>query len=281
MGGGLEKALNTGMDLSASESVIAVTGGTSGIGKATSLRLLAAGARVAACYSRSSAEATALRDNWAGDPAALLVSKVDISHEEAVSSWATEVVNRFGRVTGLVNNAGVFEPGDLLATTVPKWDRVIDTNLKGPFLCARAFAPSILASGGPGRIINVGSWLGPRQLPGRGAYSAAKAGLLALTETWALELAPNITVNAVLPGTIDTRINQDWLAVPELRAALEEPIPLGRIGLADEVAVVIHFLLSRLAGYITGARIAVDGGMGVSPNQRPGDAMEVTLARHE
>ncbi|MCL6553885.1 MAG: SDR family oxidoreductase, partial [Firmicutes bacterium] len=167
-------------------------------------------------------------------------------------------VARFGRLTIVVNNAGIIRDALALRMTPADWQAVLDVNLSGALRVCRYAVPHLIAAGG-GRIVNVASIAGVVGSPGQANYSAAKAGLIGLTEALALELAPHrITVNAVAPGAIDAGI---VATLPDdQRRRLIEVIPLGRMGTAAEVAAAVAFLASPEAGFITGQTLVVDGG---------------------
>jgi NAD(P)-dependent dehydrogenase (short-subunit alcohol dehydrogenase family) len=174
---------------------------------------------------------------------------------DVVQRAATEL----GGLTTLVNNAGVGNIKPLHRYREDQWDQLIDVNLKGTWNGIRAAAPLIRLSGG-GCIVNIGSVSGLRATRGEGPYSAAKAGQVALTQSAGLELAPEIRVNGVAPGFVDTPLTEMVLSDERLRAAVTAGTPMGRIGTADEVADVVVFLCSPLARYVTGHTIVVDGG---------------------
>ncbi|MCS5604871.1 MAG: SDR family oxidoreductase, partial [Alphaproteobacteria bacterium] len=183
----------------------------------------------------------------------------DVAIPEQVQAAIKRIVTSFGRIDALVNNAGtaVFKP--LLETTYEEWQRVIDVNLSGPFLCSQACAPAMIQQGG-GSIVNITSISGLRASTLRVAYGTSKAGLMHLTKQQAAELGEvGIRVNAVSPGPVDTAMAKA-VHSPDIRADYHDAIPLNRYGLEQEIAEVIWFLCSDRASYITGQTLAVDGG---------------------
>ena len=239
--------------------VALVTGGSRGIGRAAALRLAREDLVTVVNYVSSEAAAleTVAAIERAGGRATAV--RADVSVPAEAEAMVARVLDDFGRLDVLVNNAGITRDNLLLRMGESEWDAVLNTNLKGAYVCTRAALRGMLRRR-YGRIVNVSSVAGLMGNPGQANYSASKAGLIGFTRAVAREVATrNITVNAVAPGYIETDI---WANVTEsARAELLRLIPLGRPGKAEEVAEVIAFLASDAAGYVTGQVVAVDGGM--------------------
>ncbi len=238
-----------------------VTGASRGIGREVALRLAAEGARVAVNYRSSEAEAqdvVAAIEARSGTAVALQGDVADAGQANALVAGA---VDALGGLDILVNNAGITRDNLVPRLSEEDWDAVLDTNLKGAFLCTKAALRPMLRQRS-GRIINMSSVVALAGNPGQANYSAAKAGLIGLTKTVAREVASRgITVNAVAPGFIATRMVE---RIPEAqRSQVLERIPLARFGKPEDVAACVAFLASDDAAYITGQVLGVDGGLGI------------------
>jgi 3-oxoacyl-[acyl-carrier protein] reductase len=235
-----------------------VTGASQGIGRACALALAAGGAQVAlAARQEEKLAAVAKEIEAAGGQAHSF--RMDVSNEEEVKSTVKAALDRFGKIDILVNNAGITKDTLLLRMKRHDWDSVIQTNLSGAFFCTQAVSSSMLRQRW-GRIINITSVFGETGQAGQANYAASKAGLIGFTKAVARELASrNITVNAVAPGYIETAMTEGL--APELKAKVNEMIPLGRAGTDAEVAHAVAFLASEEAAYITGHVLNVNGGM--------------------
>jgi 3-oxoacyl-[acyl-carrier protein] reductase len=239
--------------------VFVVTGGSRGIGRAIAQRLAGEGAHVAFTWSTDAAAAARVLESIEASGGSAEARALDVSRFDDTQAFFRDLVDRHGRIDGLVNNAGITADNLLLRMKEEEWDRVLDVNLKGVFHCTRAVARSMVKAR-RGRIVNIASVVGVTGNPGQSNYAASKAGILGFTRSVALELASRaITVNAVAPGFIDTDMTRD---LPEkVREDLLARVPLGRLGQAEEVAALVSFLLSEEAGYITGQVIHVNGGL--------------------
>ncbi len=231
-----------------------ITGAARGIGLATARGLQEAGWRVALMDW----DGPELAKAAAQLPEALVIEG-DVSKPHDVAGAVAEVTARFGRLDGLVNNAGVADFGPIRETTFERWRRVMETNLDGPFLMTQGFTDLLAAEGG-GAVVNITSISGLRASTLRVAYGTSKAALAQLTLQQAVELGElGIRVNGVAPGPVATKLA---MAVhsPEIIAAYHDALPLNRYGSEDEIAAAINFLLSDKASFITGQILAADGG---------------------
>lgn len=243
--------------------VAMVTGGGTGIGAAIVERLVADGARVACCYNKSRGPAEALSQALAEKGGQVLLTKVDVSSSTEVKSAVEAIVQHYGApISILVNCAGdIIATGSTEEMSEELWDKVLATNLKGAWLCAKYCIPGMKTLP-EARIINISSMSAHTGGgPGAAHYAASKGGMEALNRALAKELAPfHITVNAVSPGVIYTPIHERF-NTPESLEKLRQTIPLQRIGSPADIAGAVAFLASADAAYITGEVIAVNGGM--------------------
>lgn len=240
--------------------VALVTGGGRGLGKAIARGFAEAGADVCLVSRNGEALAAAAEEISRATEARALALAADLSRPEEVERVVAEALARMARIDILVNNAGLGLVGATLGFSDADWTTMIQTNLTSAFTCSRAVGRHLVERGS-GRIINVSSIMGHVSRAGFAAYSATKAGMLALTQSLALEWAPfGITVNALCPGFFPTELTQVVHDVPELYADVTSRIPLGRWGDVEEVAAAALYLASPAAAYTTGASLVVDGG---------------------
>ncbi|SHG86688.1 3-oxoacyl-[acyl-carrier protein] reductase [Virgibacillus chiguensis] len=236
-----------------------VTGASRGIGRAIALELAKRGANVAVNYAGSEAKAEAVVSEIQQLGRQAFKIRANVADESEVKAMIKEVVSRFGSLDILVNNAGITRDNLLMRMKETEFDEVINTNLKGVFICTKAVTRQMMKQRA-GKIINVASIVGVSGNPGQANYVAAKAGVIGLTKTTAKELATrNIHVNAVAPGFISTDMT-DALSEEQHKEMLAL-IPLQKLGEPEDVAKVVRFLASEDADYITGQTIHIDGGM--------------------
>jgi NAD(P)-dependent dehydrogenase (short-subunit alcohol dehydrogenase family) len=242
--------------------VAVVTGSSSGIGRAIAVRLLQSGTRVVLNYSTNDKRATdTLSFCREIDPSVVLV-RADVSQAREAGRLIQRAVDEFGSLDLLVNNAARVIDGPALEMTEEEWDTVIDVNLKGAFLCSQFAARQMLEQDQGGVILNIGASTGLRGRRNGVNTCAAKAGLMVMSQCLALELAPKVRVNTIVPGLTLTdeterRFNLDE---PVTRQRREEQIPLGRVGTPDDIAGAVMLMISADAGFVTGQKLVVDGG---------------------
>ena len=245
-----DKQLNSG-------DVVVVTGAAQGIGSAIALRLAGAGVRLALWdIATGGLRDTAERCRALG--VEVKTYTVDMADRAAVEGAGRAALVDFGTLFGLINNAAIFPRSFVLDTDPEEWDRVLRVNLTGPFLAVRSIAPAMVAAG-RGAIVNIASTVALRGDPHGAHYAAAKAGVMGLTKSLALALAPHVRVNCVMPGITETAQPLGAMTRDELIAKGQQ-IPLGRVGQPEDAAGVVAFLLGNDAAYITGQSIAVNGG---------------------
>ena len=237
-----------------------VTGGSKGLGAAMAYALAEAGADVATVsrhFDECQAAATEIASATGRE---ILPVRADVAKPEEVRAMVKTVHRRFGRIDILINNAGAVSRCTTTELPLAEWQALVDVNLTGPFLCAQAVLPGMVAQR-HGRIINVSSTFGLVGFPGRSPYTATKGGLLNMTRTWALEFAKDgITVNAICPGPFDTPMFSGVKRNPTLLETFLERVPMGRLGDPEELGAVAVFLASDAASYVTGSAVVVDGG---------------------
>ena len=240
-----------------------VTGaGSRGIGQAIAMAFAEAGADVALHYLRSSEGAQAASDAIRALGRDSLVVQADLSDCTHARSAIGQVVEHFGQLDILVNNAATVSRKPFLEVSDDDWDTVLNTNLRGYFVCSQAAARSMADRGNGGRIIMVSSVNQQIVTRNLAPYCASKGGVMQLAKAMAVELAPmGITVNLLAPGTVETDLNRDLLAEPEFRKRRLEPVPLGRLGTPEDLRDAALFLAGPGSSYVTGATIVIDGGL--------------------
>ena len=236
-----------------------VTGASRGIGRAIALELANQGAKVVVNYSGSEQKAMQVVDEIKASGGEAIAVQANVSDSESVQQLMKTAVDTFGSLDILVNNAGITRDNLLMRMKDDEWDEVINTNLKGVFLCTKAVTRQMMKQRA-GRIINISSIVGVAGNAGQANYVAAKAGVIGITKTTAQELASrNILVNAIAPGFITTEMTD---SLPEeLKEAMLKQIPLAKLGQPEDIAKAVAFLASDNANYITGQTLRIDGGM--------------------
>jgi len=244
---------------SLSGKVALITGASRGIGKEIAMELSKLGAEVFINYSSSDEKAEEVVNSIKNNGGKAHKLKFDVSKEDSVSSAFDKIIKINGSIDILVNNAGITRDGLLMRMKSEQWDEVLNTNLKGVFLCTK-YASKFMMKKRSGNIVNISSVVGIIGNPGQANYSAAKAGVIGFTKTCAKEFASRgINVNAIAPGFIETEMTEK-LNTEEIVKA----IPLKRLGSCSQIANLVSFLVSSNAGsYITGQTISIDGGMSI------------------
>lgn len=242
-----------------SNKVALVTGASRGIGKEIALQLAKSGADLVLNYAGNRQKAEDVKQEIESYGRKAILVQGDVSQSEDVKRLFDETVSAFGKLDILVNNAGITRDALLLRMKEQDWDDVVNTNLKGVFLCSQQ-AAKIMMKQRSGRIINISSVVGLLGNPGQVNYVATKSGVIGMTKTMAKELSSRgITVNAVAPGFIQTDMTDELNQ--QVKEELQKQIPLGALGKPEDVAHAVTFLASDEAKYITGQTISVDGGM--------------------
>ena len=242
--------------------VVLVTGSRRGMGKADAKILAERGAKVV-ITDLDLGECQKVVEEIKSSGGEALAIQMDVSNQSEVNQTIDKIISKFGRLDILVNNAGIYSPKPFLELTEEEWDKTIDINLKGQFLCAQRAARE-MAKNKWGRIINIASVASGQVgvgIAGGAHYTASKGGVIGMSETLAIELAPlGITVNVIAPGAIDTPMIKAAQMPQEAMEGLLASVPLKRIGKPEEVAHTVAFLASEESSYITGSTIYVDGG---------------------
>ena len=248
------------MDSSELEGKVSlVTGASRGLGRAIALKLSSMGARVAINYLSRQDEANSVMSSIIERGGEAMLAPADVRDGSSVKAMVRQITDKWGKIDILVNNAGITDDSLLLRMPEEAWDTVINTNLRGAYLCTKAALRSMVSQGW-GRIISIASIAGLTGNVGQTSYAASKGGLIAFTKSLAREMGSrNITVNAVAPGFITTAMTEQLPA--ELKDSILSRVALGRFGTSEDVAELVAFLASNRASYITGQVINIDGGV--------------------
>lgn len=239
--------------------VAIVTGGGSGIGQAIAILFAKEGAKVVVAGRRLEAlQSTVTEIEKLGQEA--LVVTADVSSFSSVQNLIQKTLEKFGRIDILMNNAGIYLPGDAVSTTEEDWNKVLAIDAKGAFLCCKAVIPFMVKQG-KGKIVNIASIAGLFGFEGSLAYCAAKGAIINMTREMALDLGPkNINVNAIAPGVIETDMTKGFLQDENAKKGFLDKIPMGRIGKPLDIAYAALYLASDESDFITGEILVVDGG---------------------
>lgn len=244
-----------------SEKVVVVTGSARGIGRRIAERFYAAGAKVALCSISKTGKEELMQEIAGDDRSRIMALSADVSRPEEVAAFLQAVVDAFGTIGVLVNNAGIYSKEDTCEVTEERYDKVMDANLKSVFFACQWFFKHHLAAGTTGNVVNIASVSSVTYVPDNALYNVSKAGVVTLTKTFARDMGKHgIRVNAVGPGSIPTDLNAALYADPQKEIELCNKIPLGRRGTKDDIANCVLFLASEESSYLTGQVIYAEGG---------------------
>ena len=244
-----------------SEKVVVVTGSARGIGRRIAERFYAAGAKVALCSISKTGKEELMQEIAGDDRSRIMALSADVSRPEEVAAFLQAVVDAFGTIDVLVNNAGIYSKEDTCEVTEERYDKVMDANLKSVFFACQWFFKHHLAAGTTGNVVNIASVSSVTYVPDNALYNVSKAGVVTLTKTFARDMGKHrIRVNAVGPGSIPTDLNAALYADPQKEIELCNKIPLGRRGTKDDIANCVLFLASEESSYLTGQVVYAEGG---------------------
>lgn len=244
-----------------SEKVVVVTGSARGIGRRIAERFYAAGAKVALCSISKTGKEELMQEIAGDDRSRIMALSADVSRPEEVAAFLQAVVDAFGTIDVLVNNAGIYSKEDTCEVTEERYDKVMDANLKSVFFACQWFFKHHLAAGTTGNVVIIASVSSVTYVPDNALYNVSKAGVVTLTKTFARDMGKHgIRVNAVGPGSIPTDLNAALYADPQKEIELCNKIPLGRRGTKDDIANCVLFLASEESSYLTGQVVYAEGG---------------------
>lgn len=244
-----------------SHKVVVVTGSARGIGRRIAERFYEAGAKVALCSISKTGKEELMQEIAGDDRSRIMALPCDVSQPEDVANFLQAVVDKFGTIDVLVNNAGIYSKEDTCDVTEAQFDKVLDANLKSVFFACQWFFKHHIDAGTTGNVVNIASVSSVTYVPDNALYNVSKAGVVTLTKTFARDMGKHgIRVNAVGPGSIPTDLNAALYADPQKEIDLCKKIPLGRRGTKDDIANCVLFLASEESEYLTGQVIYAEGG---------------------
>ena len=244
-----------------SNEVVVVTGSARGIGRRIAERFYEAGAKVALCSISKTGKEELMQEIAGDDRSRIMALPCDVSQPEDVANFLQAVVDKFGTIDVLVNNAGIYSKEDTRDVTEAQFDKVLDANLKSVFFACQWFFKHHIDAGTTGNVVNIASVSSVTYVPDNALYNVSKAGVVTLTKTFARDMGKHgIRVNAVGPGSIPTDLNAALYAAPQKEIDLCKKIPLGRRGTKDDIANCVLFLASEESDYLTGQVIYAEGG---------------------
>lgn len=244
-----------------SHKVVVVTGSARGIGRRIAERFYEAGAKVALCSISKTGKEELMQEIAGDDRSRIMALSCDVSRPEDIANFLQAVVDKFGTIDVLVNNAGIYSKEDTCDVSEAQFDKVLDANLKSVFFACQWFFKHHIDAGTTGNVVNIASVSSVTYVPDNALYNVSKAGVVTLTKTFARDMGKHgIRVNAVGPGSIPTDLNAALYADPQKEIDLCKKIPLGRRGTKDDIANCVLFLASEESDYLTGQVIYAEGG---------------------